>query len=72
MENSRDTKPRASGPAGAKDPKDRSSEAASKKTLSDLEETEKVSTAESPSYDPGPSPDGLLDERDEIKDAGPM
>ena len=71
MENSSDTKSSAGGP-GAKDPSDRSSEAASKKTLSDLEETENVSTEASPSHDPGPSPDGLLDKRDELKDAGPM
>jgi len=72
MGNSSDTKPGMSGPAGAKDPRDRLSEAASKKTLSDLEDIEIVSTEESPSHDPGPSPDGLLDEPDEIKDAGPM
>ena len=72
MENSNDNKPRASGQAAAKDSKGRSSEAVSNKTLSDIEETENVSSVESPSHDPGPSPDGLLDEPEEIKDAGPM
>jgi hypothetical protein len=72
MQNSNDTKRGGSSAAGAKDPKDRSSEAVSNKTLSDIEETENVSSVESPGHDPGPSPDGLLDEPDEIKDAGPM
>jgi len=49
----------------------RKSEATSEKTLSDIEETESDldSTLE---LDPGPSPDGALDEPDELKDAGPM
>jgi hypothetical protein len=51
---------------------ERKSEATSNKTLSDIEETEQDSTLENPREDPGPSPDGLLDEPDEIKDAGPM
>jgi len=72
MENSNDNKPGGSGQAGAKDPKDRSSDAVSNKTLSDIEETENISSVESPGHGPGPSPDGLLDEPDEIKDAGPM
>ena len=50
----------------------RESDATSNKTLSDIEETEKDSSLENPSEDPGPSPDGLLDEPREIKDAGPM
>jgi len=48
-----------------------SADETSKKTLEDIEETES-SVSESPNYDPGPSPDGLLDEPDELKDAGPM
>ena len=48
------------------------SDATSKETLSDIEETEKDSSLENPSEDSGPSPDGLLDEPGEIKDAGPM
>jgi hypothetical protein len=51
---------------------ERKSEATSNKTLSDIEETEQDSTLENPREDPGPSPDGLLDEPDETKDAGPM
>ena len=52
------------------------SDETSKKTLSDLEDSEKVSGSTDSStgdeHDPGPSPDGLLDEPDETKDAGPM
>jgi len=51
---------------------ERKSEATSDKTLSDLEETETDSSSTDTGLDPGPSPDGLLDEPDEIKDAGPM
>ena len=51
---------------------ERKSEATSRETLSDIEETEGDSVSDTPSHDPGPSPDGLLDEPDEIKDAGPM
>ncbi|MEP6819003.1 MAG: hypothetical protein ABJA18_05675 [bacterium] len=47
------------------------SDATSKETLGDLEKNE-VSDSESPASDPGPSPDGALDEPDEIKDAGPI
>ena len=50
----------------------RKSEATSNETLSDIEETEQDSSLENPKDDIGPSPDGLLDEPDEIKDAGPM
>jgi hypothetical protein len=50
----------------------RKSEATSDETLSELEQTENVTGPGSSKRDPGPSPDGLLDEPDEIKDAGPM
>ena len=49
----------------------RKSDATSEETLSDVEETEKV-TGSSDDRDPGPSPDGGIDEADEIKDADPM
>ena len=71
MGNSSDTKRGVAGPAGAREPGDRASEATSNKTLSDIEETEKDSSLKNPSEDPGPSPDGLLDEPGEIKDTGP-
>ena len=48
------------------------SEATSKETLGDLEETESDVDSGSSKPDPGPSPDGAVDERGEIKDAGPM
>lgn len=48
---------------------ERKSEATSDKTLSDLE-TETDSSSTDTGLDPGPSPDGMLDEPDEIKDAG--
>jgi len=52
---------------------ERKSEATSDKTLSDLEETEtNSSSTDAGGFDPGPSPDGALDEPDEIKDAGPI
>jgi len=51
---------------------ERKSEATSDERLSDLEQSEKVTGPGSSKRDPGPSPDGLLDEPDEIKDAGPM
>ncbi len=51
---------------------ERKSEATSDKTLSDLEDTESGSGSTQSGLDPGPSPDGLLDEPDELKDAGPM
>ena len=50
----------------------RKSDATSDETWSDIEETEEDSSLENPREDPGPSPDGLLDEPDEIKDTGPM
>jgi hypothetical protein len=50
----------------------RKSEATSDETLSDLGETEADSSSTKTNRDPGPSPDGALDESGEIKDAGPM
>jgi hypothetical protein len=50
----------------------RKSDATSDETLSEIEETEDDSNSEASTHDPGPSPDGLLDEPDELKDAGPM
>jgi hypothetical protein len=50
----------------------RKSEATSDETLSDLEEGESDSSSTETNRDPGPSPDGALDESNEIKDAGPM
>ncbi|MFN2515242.1 MAG: hypothetical protein ABR556_03415 [Pyrinomonadaceae bacterium] len=50
---------------------ERKSDATSHETLSDLEETGDSSSTDN-GLDPGPSPDGMLDESDEIKDAGPM
>ncbi|MDQ6651483.1 MAG: hypothetical protein M3Y84_01935, partial [Acidobacteriota bacterium] len=51
---------------------ERKSEATSDETLSDIEETEEDSSSTDTGLDPGPSPDGVLDEPDELKDAGPM
>ena len=51
---------------------DRKSEATSDETLSDVEETENDASTTNSGSDPGPSPDGRLDEADELKDAGPM
>ncbi|HVQ38682.1 MAG TPA: hypothetical protein VMS31_14185 [Pyrinomonadaceae bacterium] len=48
------------------------SEATSKEQLSDIEDNESDVESGSSQPDPGPSPDGALDESDEIKDAGPM
>ena len=48
------------------------SEATSKEKLSDLEENREDVGSGSSKPDPGPSPDGALDQSDEIKDAGPM
>lgn len=50
----------------------RKSDATSDETLSQIEETEKGSSSSDTGLDPGPSPDGRLDESDELKDAGPM
>jgi hypothetical protein len=46
---------------------DRLDDATSDKVVSDLPEIKNTGNT-----DPGPSPDGALDETDEIKDAGPM
>jgi hypothetical protein len=51
---------------------ERKSEATSDETLKDLQETEKDSNSTDTGLDPGPSPDGMFDEPDEIKDAGPI
>ena len=61
-------------PAQEKEKKlaERKSEATSDETLNDLQETEKDSNSTDTGLDPGPSPDGMLDEPDEIKDAGPI
>ena len=48
------------------------SEATSKELLSDIEESESAVESTSSDPDPGPSPDGAVDETDELKDAGPM
>ena len=48
------------------------SEATSKELLSDIEESEAEVDPTSSAPDPGPSPDGAVDESDEVKDAGPM
>jgi hypothetical protein len=59
-------------------PKDEAidSEATSKETLKDIEETEKVSddtpSGSSADKSQSPAPDGSLDESPQIKDAGPM
>ncbi|MFN2493367.1 MAG: hypothetical protein ABR501_10850 [Pyrinomonadaceae bacterium] len=47
-------------------------DATSKETLSDIRDSEKASGSSDGPGDPGPSPDGRLDEPDELKDAGPM
>lgn len=46
---------------------DRLDDATSDKVVSDLPEIKNTGNT-----DPGPSPDGALDEADEVKDAGPM
>lgn len=51
---------------------ERKSDATSDETLSDIEEADSASDSVSPEPGPGPSPDGAIDDRDEIKDAGPM
>jgi len=48
------------------------SDATSKETLEDLEQSEQVSDSENPDHDSSPSPDGQLDEAVEMKDGGPM
>ena len=49
----------------------RKSDATSDETVGDVEQTGD-DAGSSDSNDPGPSPDGRLDEADELKDAGPM
>ena len=56
----------------AKKLEERKSEATSDKTLSDLEQTETDSSSTDTGLDPGPSPDGMLDQPDKINDAGPI
>jgi len=51
--------------------KKREEEATSKETLEDIEESE-VDTGDSDDDSAGPSPDGALDEPDELHDADPM
>ena len=50
----------------------RKSEATSDETVSDVEKTGNDAGSSDSNSDPGPSPDGRLDEADELKDAGPM
>ena len=50
----------------------RKSDATSDETVEDVAETEKDAGSSSGKSDPGPSPDGRLDEADELKDTGPM
>jgi len=47
---------------------ERQSEATSDETLNDLEEAETDVSSTDTDLDPGPSPDGMLNEPDEIKD----
>ncbi len=75
MGNPGTTKSQATEKRDAKTSQDRSSEATSEKTVSDLEESEKISdsTPDTPSDETSvPSPDGMLDEPDGIKGAGPI
>ena len=48
------------------------SDATSDELLSDVEEEEAGLDSGTSDPDPGPSPDGALDEAGEIKDAGPV
>ena len=50
--------------------KKRQEEATSKETLQDLEDETALDTDETDNSD-GPSPDGVFDEADELKDADP-
>jgi len=52
--------------------KERRSAATSDEMVSDLEDIKESSNEVSGNPDSGPSPDGALDESEEIKDAGPM
>jgi len=62
------------GKAPNDDPKldKRKSAATNDETLSDIEESDTNATSGTSDLDPGPSPDGTIGERDELKDAGPM
>ena len=51
---------------------ERENEATSKETLKDLEHKEKSSGAADEAHEKPPSPDGSLDERDELKDVDPI
>ncbi|HJU53507.1 MAG TPA: hypothetical protein VJ715_03005 [Pyrinomonadaceae bacterium] len=70
----------AGGEGGAVESKDPKADATSSETLSDVEETEKVSetggdTADTNEQSPVPSPDGAFDEGRKgggLEDAGPM
>ena len=57
---------------GRKDATVTDSEATNKETLVDIEDSEADVESGGSRPDPGPSPDGALDESDETKDAGPM
>lgn len=50
----------------------RKSDATSDETVEDVEQSGEDVRSPGSNRDPGPSPDGRLDEPDEIKDAGPM
>ena len=51
---------------------ERKSEATNAETLKEIEESETSPSSRGRGRDPGPSPDGAIDEPDEVKDAGPM
>ena len=51
---------------------ERKSDATSDETLSDVNKNEKEDRSGDSPADSGPSPDGQLDESDEVQDAGPM
>ncbi|HKR10773.1 MAG TPA: hypothetical protein VJT15_01855 [Pyrinomonadaceae bacterium] len=52
--------------------KKREEEATSKETLKDIEESESTPDTSGTGDADGPSPDGALDEPDELRDADPM
>ena len=60
----------SNGRESSNEPKD--SDATSKETVSDLEESEKDEGTGGSADDPGPSPDGAFDEGNESDAAGPM
>jgi hypothetical protein len=72
MGNPNDSKLDVTEKPGTEGLKDRLSDATSDETLSEIEETESELDSNTVELDPGPSPDGLLDEPDKLKDAGPM